>query len=43
MHFPGTLTTLRKSPDGSLTPRSPAELRILCTKDEAGIVESRTI
>jgi len=43
MHFPGTLTTLRKRPDGSLTPRSPEELRILCTAEEAGVVESRTI
>jgi glucosamine-6-phosphate deaminase len=43
MHFPGTLTTLRKHSDGSLAPRSAAELRILCTPEEAGIVESRTI
>jgi glucosamine-6-phosphate deaminase len=43
MHFPGTLTTLRKNPEGSVTARSPAELRILCTGEEAGIVESRTI
>lgn len=43
MHFPGTLATLRKRPDGSLVPRDPAELRILCTAEEAGIVESRTI
>ncbi|MBN1836951.1 MAG: hypothetical protein JW820_13940, partial [Spirochaetales bacterium] len=43
MHFPGTLTTLRKHPDGSVAPRSGEELRILCTPVEAGIVESRTI
>ena len=43
MHFPGTLTTLRKHPDGSCTPRPPEELLILCTPEEAGIVESRTI
>jgi glucosamine-6-phosphate deaminase len=43
MHFPGTLTTLKKNPDGSFNPRSPSELRILCTKEEAGIVESRSI
>jgi 6-phosphogluconolactonase/glucosamine-6-phosphate isomerase/deaminase len=43
MHFPGTLTTLKKNEDGSLTPRSRDELRILCTGEEAGIVESRKI
>jgi 6-phosphogluconolactonase/glucosamine-6-phosphate isomerase/deaminase len=43
MHFPGTLTTLKKNADGSLSPRSREELRILCTAEEAGIVESKTI
>jgi glucosamine-6-phosphate deaminase len=43
MHFPGTLTTLKKDPVGSPVPRSQKELRILCTGEEAGIVESRTI
>jgi glucosamine-6-phosphate deaminase len=43
MHFPGTLTTLRKHPDGSITPRARDELSILCTPVEAGVVESRTI
>ena len=43
MHFPATLTTLRKNSDGSLSPRSRDKLRILCTEEEAGIVESRTI
>jgi glucosamine-6-phosphate deaminase len=43
MHFPGTLTTLKKNADGSLRSRSRDELRILCTAEEAGIVESRTI
>jgi glucosamine-6-phosphate deaminase len=43
MHFPGTLATLKKHADGSITPRTPDELKILCTPEEAGIVESRTI
>jgi 6-phosphogluconolactonase/glucosamine-6-phosphate isomerase/deaminase len=43
MRFPGTLTTLKKNADGSLRARSGEELRILCTAEEAGIVESRTI
>jgi 6-phosphogluconolactonase/glucosamine-6-phosphate isomerase/deaminase len=43
MHFPGTLTTLKKNADGSLRPRSRDELRILCTAEEAGIIESRTV
>jgi glucosamine-6-phosphate deaminase len=43
LHFPGTLTTLRKHADGSVTPRTARELQILCTREEAGVVESRTI
>jgi 6-phosphogluconolactonase/glucosamine-6-phosphate isomerase/deaminase len=43
MHFPGTLATLKKNQDGSTTPRNHDNLRILCTSEEAGIVESRTI
>jgi 6-phosphogluconolactonase/glucosamine-6-phosphate isomerase/deaminase len=43
MHFPGTLSTLKKNEDGSTTPRTGQTLRILCTYEEAGIVESRTM
>jgi hypothetical protein len=43
LHFPGTLTTLRKHADGSVTPRTARELQILSTREEAGVVESRTI
>jgi 6-phosphogluconolactonase/glucosamine-6-phosphate isomerase/deaminase len=43
MHFPGTLCTLKKSKDGSFAPRTRENLRILCTREEAGTVESRTV
>jgi glucosamine-6-phosphate deaminase len=43
MHFPGTLCKLKKGADGSVTPRTRENLRILCTREEAGIVESRTV
>ena len=43
MHFPGTLCRLKKSVDGSFTPRTGENLRILCTGEEAGTVESRTV
>jgi hypothetical protein len=43
MRFPGTLGTLKKNSDGSTTPRDRETLKIFCTREEAGIVESRTI
>ena len=43
MRFPGTLCKLKKSVDGSFAPRTEKNLTILCTREEAGIVESRTV